>query len=397
MGGKYNVMHQTSSKIMDSFGDTTNIPQTPPSVQQQIIPQLKLAPKWMKRPCGVSFAFGGKLVTFNATSQLNSNNNNNLLEQQQAQSVDPSALLINTQRVVISQVVTDLDLIDKSQHLESTLQTGNLIEYCNYKIEIAENGSAEQNIWRFILASFGGENKYEKFIQLLGFDNDNLKMKLDQVLVEPETENNKQPAQVHLNGFTDVFDQIKLKDREQEEKKEEEELDLNFTNETDNLLSESLALGNVEAVVDLCIKESRYTEAILIANCFDNKQLLAKVQRHFFQSNNNNKFAKLLEKVINRDWFKIVQNCNLKHWKESLSLIMMYTRDEELSQLCDKLGERLEKNNDLLDACICYVCSENLDNFVSCWEKLYNKIATNETSNNSTSAELQVSLFFLRV
>ena len=163
------------------------------------------------------------------------------------------------------------------------------------------------------------------------------------------------------------------------------------------MLSESLALGNVEAVVDLCIKESRYTEAILIANCFDNKQLLAKVQRHFFQSNNNNKFAKLLEKVINRDWFKIVQNCNLKHWKESLSLIMMYTRDQELSQLCDKLGERLEKNNDLLDACICYVCSENLDNFVSCWEKLYNKIATNETSNNSTSAELQVSLFFLRV
>lgn len=61
MGGKYNVMHQTSSKIMDSFGvmDSSNKmvlpPQTPPSVQQQIIPQLKIAPKWMKRPCGVSF------------------------------------------------------------------------------------------------------------------------------------------------------------------------------------------------------------------------------------------------------------------------------------------------------------------------------------------------------
>ena len=60
MGGKYNVMHQTSSKIMDSFGvtDSSTCPQTPPAIQQQqiIIPQLKIAPKWMRRPCGVSFA-----------------------------------------------------------------------------------------------------------------------------------------------------------------------------------------------------------------------------------------------------------------------------------------------------------------------------------------------------
>jgi len=49
---------------------------------------------------------------------------------------------------------------------------------------------------------------------MIGFDINNLKKKLDQVLVE--TENNKQPAQFHLNGFNDVFDQIKLNDREQE-------------------------------------------------------------------------------------------------------------------------------------------------------------------------------------
>jgi len=389
MGGKYNVMHQTSSKIMDSFGETTNILQTPPATavqQQQIIPQLKLAPKWMKRPCGCSFAFGGKLVTFNNPS------NQNLLDQHQSNDQQQNNnILINTQRVVISQVITDLELIDKSQHLESTLQTGNLIEYCNYKIEIAENDSAEQNIWRFIQASFGGDQKYEQFIQLLGFDNTNLQSKLDQVLqTQSETATETHSKQNgNLNGFTDVFDQIKLNEVEKavEKEKEEEILDLSFKNETDTLLSESLALGNVDAVVDLCIKENRYTEAILIANCFDNKQLLAKVQSHFFAHNKENKFAQLLEKVINRDWLKIVENCNLKHYKESLSLIMMYTRDLELSQLCDRLGQRLETNDDLLNACICYVCSENLDNFVVCWEKLYHSLVTNETS---ISAELQV-------
>jgi hypothetical protein len=58
MGGKYNIVHQTSSKIMDSFGDT--VPSTPPATSNQqqttqIIPQLKLAPKWLKRTCGATF------------------------------------------------------------------------------------------------------------------------------------------------------------------------------------------------------------------------------------------------------------------------------------------------------------------------------------------------------
>jgi hypothetical protein len=63
MGGKYNIVHQTSSKIMDSFGVDSNyhgMPSTPPAVQQQqtthIIPQLKRAPKWMRKTCGATFA-----------------------------------------------------------------------------------------------------------------------------------------------------------------------------------------------------------------------------------------------------------------------------------------------------------------------------------------------------
>ena len=43
---------------MDSFGVDSNIPSTPPAVQQtvHVVQQLKIAPKWMKRPCGASFA-----------------------------------------------------------------------------------------------------------------------------------------------------------------------------------------------------------------------------------------------------------------------------------------------------------------------------------------------------
>ncbi len=64
-----------------------------------------------------------------------------------------------------------------------------------------------------------------------------------------------------------------------------------------------------------------------------------------------------------------------------------------MSQLCDSLGKRLESNGMLLNACICYICSENLDNFALCWQKLYeNDSKQNETL--SESAELQVNLVY---
>ena len=59
MGGKYNVNHQTSTKIMDSFGESSSTPSTPNLVQQNqsthVIQQLKIAPKWMKKPCRANF------------------------------------------------------------------------------------------------------------------------------------------------------------------------------------------------------------------------------------------------------------------------------------------------------------------------------------------------------
>ena len=37
----------------------------------------------------------------------------------------------------------------------------------------------------------------------------------------------------------------------------------------------------------------------------------------------------------------------------------------------DKLGERLEADEKLrIRACLCYVCSGNIDKFVRCWDKI---------------------------
>lgn len=139
----------------------------------------------------------------------------------------------------INQVVTDSDLVSNSQYLESTLQTGNLVEYCNYKIDLAEQNLSEQHIWRYIQASFT-DNKYEKFTQLLGFDSQELRSKLDLVLDKKSEQVNGDDLDKQLseqlnlsNGFdsANVFDQISLNNNQQEETVHvAQKIDLNFDN-----------------------------------------------------------------------------------------------------------------------------------------------------------------------
>lgn len=74
MGGQQQV--QPNTRVADSFGPGLgdipgqNVP-TP-----QVTMQLKSPPKWLRRPCGASFGFGGKLVTCETgkTSHLTNQN-----------------------------------------------------------------------------------------------------------------------------------------------------------------------------------------------------------------------------------------------------------------------------------------------------------------------------------
>jgi protein transport protein SEC31 len=176
--------------------------------------------------------------------------------------------------------------------------------------------------------------------------------------------------------------------------------------ETDNLLCESLLSGQYELAVDLCISENRYTDAILIAS-FAGKDLLTRTQERYFKNKIRNNFSrvfilffylnksitnflynflKFLEGYLNQDWTRIVSNCNLNHWKEALSAVLTYTNGEQLYNLCNLLGNRLENQSKLLDACICYICSSNLNQLVDCWLK----VQTNNGKSKEFSSILQV-------
>ena len=79
-------------------------------------------------------------------------------------------------------MITDSDLVEKSQHLGNALQTGNVQEYCNYKIESASNDT-QSSVWKFIQATFSA-NKNAAFLELLGFTNESLNEKINSLLLK---------------------------------------------------------------------------------------------------------------------------------------------------------------------------------------------------------------------
>lgn len=131
--------------------------------QASLIPPLKKPPKWMRRPAGVSFAFGGKLVTFGLPS----------IPVQQVPQPCPRP-------VFISQVITESEFLTRSAVLQEALGSGNLLNYCQSKIQQASRPS-EKMFWQFLKVTLE-HNSRLKYLRLLGYSRDELQKKVDTCL-----------------------------------------------------------------------------------------------------------------------------------------------------------------------------------------------------------------------
>ncbi|XP_077882403.1 protein transport protein Sec31B isoform X5 [Ictidomys tridecemlineatus] len=159
MGRSWEVQHMVQAdKISSSFSKGQPLPplQVPEHVAQaSLIPPLKKPPKWIRRPSGVSFAFGGKLVTFGLSSTP-------------AQELpQPCSRL-----VFISQVITESEFLMRSLELQEALGSGNLMKYCQNKSQQALL-PCEKMLWQFLKVTLEQDSRI-KFLKLLGYNKDEL-------------------------------------------------------------------------------------------------------------------------------------------------------------------------------------------------------------------------------
>ncbi|XP_026128980.1 protein transport protein Sec31A-like isoform X5 [Carassius auratus] len=359
---------------MDPFGTgktlpPLQLPQTAPS--QSTVTPLKKPPKWIRRPVGASFAFGGKLVTLDNIKPA-------------AQQPQQTAAHV----VHISQVVTETDFLDRSNRLQATLTAGHFLEYCQTKIEAARS-EFEKTVWSFLKVNFE-EDARGKYLELLGYKKEELALKIASALeqngksaeddvvvkkssVEEEEEEEEPPA-----AGTSGLDQIPFEEEEEEAAEETSITDITpapsdtvhpeASQDADGLITQALLTGDYEAAVDLCLHQNRMADGIILAIA-GGPELLAKTQKKYF-SKTHSKISKLISAVVMKDWLDVLETCDLQSWKEALAAVMTYAEPDEFSSLCGVLGSRLEAAEDTAlqaQACLCYICAGSVEPLVAHW------------------------------
>ncbi|XP_055450551.1 protein transport protein Sec31A isoform X18 [Psammomys obesus] len=347
MGGSIDGLRQKQvDKLSSSFGNLdpfgTGQPLPPLQIPQQtgqhsLVLPLKKPPRWIRRPVGASFSFGGKLVTFeNVTVQPQQG-----VEQQRRQ------------HVFISQVVTEKDFLSRSEQLQQVVQSQAFISYCQKKVDASQT-EFEKNVWSFLKVNFE-EDSRGKYLELLGYRKEDLGKKIALALNR-------------VDG-SDV--------RIKEEKQESDFLpsargtfNISVSGDIDGLITRALLTGNFESAVDLCLHDNRMADAIILAIA-GGQELLAQTQKKYF-AKSQSKITRLITAVVMKNWKEIVESCDLKNWREALAAVLTYAKPDEFSALCDLLGARLESEGDSLlqtQACLCYICAGNVEKLVACWTK----------------------------
>ncbi|KAK2871514.1 hypothetical protein Q8A67_024041 [Cirrhinus molitorella] len=358
---------------MDPFGTGKTLPplQLPQSATTpSTFTPLKKPPKWIRRPVGASFAFGGKLVTLDNVKP-------------DAQQPQQTAAHV----VHISQVVTETDFLDRSNQLQTTLASGNFLEYCQTKIEAAQS-EFEKTVWSFLKVNFEEDGR-GKYLDLLGYKKEELALKIASALErngksdEADVVEKKSPVEEEEEPPTETLDLDEIPFEDEEPAAEEmsntdvtpaptsDTVNLKVSQDIDGLITQALLTGDFEAAVNLCLHDNRMADGIILAIA-GGPELLAKTQKKYF-SKTQSKISKLISAVVMKDWLDILETCDLQNWKEALAAVMTYAKPEEFSSLCGLLGSRLESAEDAAlqaQACLCYICAGTVEQLVAYWAKV---------------------------
>uniref|UniRef100_A0A2M4B9P9 Protein transport protein Sec31A n=1 Tax=Anopheles marajoara TaxID=58244 RepID=A0A2M4B9P9_9DIPT len=357
---------QTSNKIADSFPGMEHIGHEP--IPQQYAPQsaatvcndLKRPPRWMRRPVGACFGFGGKLVTFNGASRT----------------------------VTVNQVITDPELVQRSNQLEQALAEGNFVDYCRQKADQTTDQHSRL-LWYFLKANFEAD-PHSEMLNLLGYETGDMASKFKKYVVDSGNDN-EQSGSNPVDGLSDqmaglsritdnnaVFDAIAAsaisKQEEENSSKHnggQEHLPYKIRTggDKEGLICEALLTGNLEAAVELCMQAGKTSEALILA-MNGGSELLAKVQYRYLR-NNENYLSNLISALVTSDWSGVVAQCTIDSWKEALVAGITHCK-QQLPLLCEQLGQRLQyeagSNVELArNAILCYICAGNTERLVEAW------------------------------
>ncbi|KAJ1882403.1 protein transport protein S31 [Coemansia sp. RSA 1722] len=370
---------------------------------------LKRPPKWLARPCGAVFGFGGQLVRFTQTAGS---------------------------MVSIDELVSEPELAEQASQLRELLLNDQAAELCNKRLEQSK-GSDEERSWQVLQLLFD-PNARDKLIRFLGFDKAEVKQRIAELIgarraaeaessvksAESPLESAAEPAAERLSDAgadtsADAAEENPFAGSVSADAEAEDffskpietpvapgdstaatvgsaapteiiesaaDADIRAlrvafsgafriydkakdiaSEDADGLITRAVLLGDIEAAVELCIEKELFADALILATC-GSADLASRAQQAYFAKRAQQaSYVRLLHSIVTGDLTDVVSNGDLGEWDEILALLCTYAQGDQFSNLCELLGRRLERANELNNAVMCYLASGNLDKVAAIW------------------------------
>lgn len=318
---------------------------------------LTKAPKWLERPVGATFAFGGKIVIFKANPS------------QPGQK--------RSSKIAIAKFSADADVSEASEKFQTALGTGDVTAICDERVQQAQT-EEEKADWK-VMETLAGNNPRGQIIEYLGFKEEDLvngeskaEADSDDKKTEPKTEEDgEEKKKKEVSDFFggDDGDDFLSSVAATKGTKTDNPFQLFADGDTsvEKDVTKALMLGNFAKATDICLKEDRIADAFLIANC-GGQELVDKVQSAYLAKKSGvPSYMRLLGSVIAKNLWDVVYNADLDGWKETMAILCTFSDPAEFPDLCEALGDRIQENGSRKDASFCYLVGSKLEKVVSIW------------------------------
>ena len=307
---------------------------------------LTKAPKWMERPIGASFGFGGKLVAFKKTSAPGQK---------------------GSSKVLVSPFSVDTELGSATEIFEKSLGSGDFVAICEANVDRATT-EEEKADWR-VMGTLAGDNARQRIVEYLGFKQEEATNGVATDDGETGTKSGSENGdKAKPSGMfseepdgdgDDFFSKGGPPDEAFHILGEDDGVDADIT--------KAIMLGNFAKATTLCLKEDRMADAFLIANC-GGQDLVDKVQTAYLSRKSGSpSYLRLLGSVIGKNLWDVVKNADLSNWKEAMAVLCTFSSPGEFPGLCEALGDRIMEQGERKDASFCYLVGSKLEKVVSIW------------------------------
>ena len=326
---------------------------------------LQKAPKWLQRPCGVSFGFGGKIVSFKGSTSEKS----------------------KRWVVRVSSFAIDDAIASSTQAFEAALKEKNISSICESKISEAVFDT-EKADWK-VIRTLTSKSPRKDLVDYLGLSSqddeteDGVPKLTTNGLKDAESQGSNQPSASKSNRLSAFFDNSadgdsflsELAATKGAKTNNPFQLYSGSESESDRRITRALQLGDFDKALDICLQEDRLSDAFMIAIC-GGQQCIEKAQKAYFNRKAGGpNYLRLLASVVGKNLWDLVHNADLSSWKEIMATICTYADAREFPDLCEALGDRLDEqfkvdgndSNLRKDASFCYLAGSKLEKVVSIW------------------------------